>query len=63
MGRDLILWKPQEIANNVVLGQYCTTHHNILTQYLMSFMWQMFYQLWQLKRIIQWRQRRASKAY
>jgi hypothetical protein len=32
MGRDLILWKPQEITSNVVLGQYCRTYHNILTQ-------------------------------
>jgi hypothetical protein len=32
MGRNLIIWKPQEITNNVVLGQYCKTYQNILTQ-------------------------------
>lgn len=32
MGRNIILWKPQESTSNVVLGQYYRTYQNILTQ-------------------------------
>jgi hypothetical protein len=32
MGIDLILWKPQSIPNNVVLGWYCRTYQNNLSQ-------------------------------
>ncbi len=32
MGSNLVLWKPQSILNNVVLGEYCKTYQNNLTQ-------------------------------
>jgi len=32
MGTNLILWKPQSILNNVVLGQYYKTYQNNLSQ-------------------------------
>jgi uncharacterized protein YuzB (UPF0349 family) len=32
MGTDLVLWKLQSIPNNVVLGYYCRTYQNNLSQ-------------------------------
>jgi hypothetical protein len=32
MGTNLILWKPQSILNSVMLGQYCRTYQNNLSQ-------------------------------
>jgi hypothetical protein len=61
MGRDLILWKPQEITNNVVLGQYCRTYQNILTQFDEFFVEDIL-SIMAPKKTIRWRHRRASKA-